>query len=46
MHSVNEAQIMYDLSAPTGRVGTGRQNQIVHLTIVRWVAPTDEDLNQ
>ena len=37
---------MYDLSAPTGHVGTGRQNCIVHLTIILWVAPTNEYLNQ
>ena len=46
MHSVNEVQIMYDLSAPTGRVGTGHQNHILHLTMIHWVAPTNEDLKQ
>lgn len=40
MHSIDEAQIMNDLSTSTGCVGTGHQNQIAHLIIIHCLGST------
>lgn len=40
IHLIGEAQIIYDLTTPTGCVGTDNQNQIVHLIIIHCLGST------
>lgn len=40
IHSIDETQKIYDLTTPTRCVGTGNQNQIVHLMIIHCLGST------